>query len=283
MEAPNMNLVWGYEIERAARYRTKKEKNFVWGLAIVGVLLIGLGKDWRVFLGLLVLLPLAAWAYTKIRESQVRAELLVQQSYALQAISFLNFKRPIQFGRWAILPDLAEILVHLMAEHKPRVVLELGSGTSTLILAYCRKVMNLGCQIISVESEAAFAEETRKLLWDHGLGDSVTIIVAPLVATMVGEQTFQWFDDTNGWLETLPPVDLLLVDGPPGKIQKLSRHPALPKLWQRLSGDPIIVLDDGYRPDEQKIAELWSAVLAGLDATFLPTLKGCWLWRKKAH
>ncbi len=241
--------------------------------------MVGLGNGWLVFLILTTVSFATATAYVALRRSQVRAELLAQQSYALQAISFLNFKYPLQFGRWAILPDLAEVLVSLMVE-RPKVILELGCGVSTLVLAYARKALNLDCQIIAIESEAWAADNVNDLLRQHEVSDGVQIIIASLVDIPTQHGVFRWFDINHVW-DSLPEIDLLLVDAPAGKSQKLSRYPALPAPREKPSDRAVVILDDGRRADERKIAVDWSAEYPDLTAFFLETLKGAWVWRRK--
>lgn len=281
MKVPTQNLVWGFEVERAALARTRREMLFAFGLATLVMVLAVLGKDWLVFLGLSLTSFALASAYVAMRRAQVRTELLAQETYALQAISFLNFRYPVQFGRWAILPDLAQILVGLMEGRKPQIILELGCGVSTLILAYARQALNLGCQIIVIESEEWMAQQVRDLLWRHGVGDAtIRFIVVPLVEQTLHDETYRWFDLASVW-DTLPKADLLLVDAPPGRLQRHSRYPAMILLAKKLNPRAVVVLDDGYRDDEQWIAREWSKLFPDFEATFLPTLKGCWLWTSK--
>lgn len=279
MKVPTMNLVWGFEVARAAKARTKKELFLAFSLAMIITAMSSLGKDWLVFLILTTVSFAVATAYVVLRRSQLRTELLAQQSYALQAISFLDFKYPLQFGRWAILPDLAEVLVSFMVE-RPKVILELGCGVSTLVLAYARKALNLDCQIIAIESEAWAADDVNNLLRQHGVSDGVRIIIAPLVDIPTQHGVLRWFNTNHVW-DSLPEIDLLLVDAPAGKLQKLSRYPALPVLKEKFSSHIVIVLDDGRRAEERKIAVDWSAEYPDLTAFFLETLKGAWVWRKR--
>ena len=55
---------------------------------------------------------------------------------------------------------------------------------------------------------------------------------APLKRGMIGDAEWYWYDPEQ--LEGIDDIDLLLVDGPPGMIQKNSRWPALPLLFDRL-------------------------------------------------
>lgn len=52
-------------------------------------------------------------------------------------------------------------------------------------------------------------------------------------------------------------IDLLIVDGPPRATQPLARYPALPLLYERLSADARVVVDDAWREDEQEMVRRW--------------------------
>ena len=79
------------------------------------------------------------------------------------------------------------------------------------------------------------------------------------------------------------PIDLLVVDGPPGNIQSLSRYPALPLLYRHLSDRSIVILDDGHRDDEKKIVALWEKEFSNLSPEFLDLEKGAYIIRMKVR
>jgi hypothetical protein len=70
-------------------------------------------------------------------------------------------------GDFALNPtDLLELL-HLVRDRRPRTVLELGSGTSTVWLAYALEQQ--GGRLISLDHDHGYAQKTRALLVAHGL------------------------------------------------------------------------------------------------------------------
>jgi hypothetical protein len=76
------------------------------------------------------------------------------------------------------------------------------------------------------------------------------------------------------------PIDLLVVDGPPGNIQKQSRYPALPLFYRQLSDRSTIILDDGLREDEQRIVARWEREFDNLSIQFLSLEKGAYVIHK---
>ena len=104
---------------------------------------------------------------------------------------------------------------------------------------------------------------------NHGLQDIVKIIYAPLKNYTINNKEFLWYDfvpDEN--------IDLLLVDGPPSDIQKDSRYPALPLLFENLSDNILLVLDDTVRDDEKRIISNWINEYPGLKCEYIELEKG---------
>jgi hypothetical protein len=163
-------------------------------------------------------------------------------------------------GRWALNPtDLLGIL-HLIEQEKPRLVLELGSGTSSVWIAYALE--KFGGRLISIDHEAEFAGRSRTLLAAHGLDHVAEVRDTPLRTVTVKGEEFRWYD-VDG-LADVDGVDLMLVDGPPGGVGPLARYPALHLLGRKLSATATVVLDDAIRPDEKNVLARWEAEIPGL-------------------
>jgi hypothetical protein len=73
----------------------------------------------------------------------------------------------------------------------------------------------------------------------------------------------KWYDTTvlDQALSKAGPIDLVMVDGPFGKISPHARYPALPYLKERLSPAHALFLDDAARTSEQEIARRWESLL----------------------
>jgi hypothetical protein len=163
-------------------------------------------------------------------------------------------------GRWALNPtDLLGIL-YLIEQEKPRLVLELGSGTSSVWIAYALE--KFGGRLVSIDHEAEFASRSRTLLAAHGLDHVAEVRDTPLRTVTVKGEEFRWYD-VDG-LADVDGVDLMLVDGPPGGVGPLARYPALHLLGRKLSAAATVVLDDAIRPDEKNVLARWEAEIPGL-------------------
>jgi predicted O-methyltransferase YrrM len=138
-------------------------------------------------------------------------------------------------------------------QRKPQVVAECSSGVSTVVLARAMQLLGKG-HVWSLEHEPVFAEKTRAELRRHGLQDWATVIDAPLQPTILREGTWSWYR-----VSELPEgkIEMLVIDGPPMTLQKLSRFPAIPVLEGKLASDAVVMLDDAARPDETDAVRQW--------------------------
>jgi len=169
--------------------------------------------------------------------------------------STVQFRLPLPpMGGWAIGPDFACELVREIIRRRPRAILELGTGASTLVSGYALE-MGGGGKIVSVEHQMEYSSLSALNIKDHQLGDTAQVIHAPLKDVVIGGETFPWYDPSCFPQDRL--FDMLIVDGPPGHLRPLARFPALPMLMKALTPDAIIVLDDANRPDEVSIIDRW--------------------------
>lgn len=178
-----------------------------------------------------------------------------QVESAVALYSTMDFRVPLATMRnWAISPDFACELARIVEREKPGVVLELGSGSSTVVVATALSHNGSG-QVISLDHDADWGRRTSEQLQTSGLEAIGRVFNAPLKPAVVEGEEYPWYDlDSMG---TLPRVDMLIVDGPPGVLRKNARYPALPLLREILSPNALIVLDDTKRPDETDIVARW--------------------------
>lgn len=167
-------------------------------------------------------------------------------------------------GGWALNAPEILTLLDLVTTNRPKLVVELGSGTSSVWLGYALERSGNG-RVISIEHDPDFAGRTKEDLRRHGLEDVVEVRTAPLVASPVPGHETPWYDPVA--FEDLDGIDLLVVDGPPGPTGPLARYPALPLLHKRLSEQAVIVLDDIDREGEQEIVERWYSEVPGWQRT----------------
>lgn len=166
---------------------------------------------------------------------------------------------PFTHQGFSITGEEAAFLFHLIRRQRPKLIMELGSGSSTVLFAAALRA-NGGGRIISVEHDGAHVERTRTMLRHADLLDRVELVHAPLVDLSLNGRTFQWYDLGPKLASLAEKIDFLFVDGPPGKVQTLSRFPALPMLAPHLSPRALVVVDDGAREDEMRMVEMWREI-----------------------
>lgn len=159
-------------------------------------------------------------------------------------------------------------LVHLVRARRPRLVLELGSGTSSVWIAYALE--QIGGRLVSIDHDHGYAERTRAQLTTHGLAAVAEVRHAPLKTVTAAGRTVQWYDPAG--FADLGDVDLLLIDGPPQATGPDARYPALPMLAARLAATATVICDDASRPEERAAVRNWIETIPGL--TREPALLG---------
>lgn len=185
-----------------------------------------------------------------------------QVQAVLQLLTLVEPQAPLPpVGGWALQPSTILQLVQAVKEHQPKLVVECGSGTSTVWVGYVLRTLGAG-RIVALEHDQHYAEQTQWMLVEHGLTNHAEVRHAPLAEISLGDATYAWYEASA--VEDLHGIDMLLVDGPPKATGEHARYPALPVLADRLSDGAYVVLDDADRPEEQAAADRWLAEHPGL-------------------
>lgn len=182
----------------------------------------------------------------------------------IQLNSLLNFTAPIPATRgWAGSPDLLLTIAHTVKSKKPALVVELGSGVSTLVSA-----KSGAKKVISFDGSQEYAGKTRELLAAHKVR-GVEVRYSPLAPFKEGAP---WYSPDS--FKDIKKIDVLIIDGPQGGEHTFARYPALEVLLSKLSPKAIIILDDVKREGERKLAEDFAAALPKHTLTILEHEKG---------
>lgn len=191
-----------------------------------------------------------------------KVDVLHETESMLQLMRLFALRGPMPLlGGWAMEPSSMLALVSTILRNKPELVVECGSGTSTLWLAYALAANGKG-RLVSLDHEAEYAAATARALAAHDLEHLVDLRLAPLVAQSIGGEEFRWYDPAQ--LDDLGGTDILIVDGPPSSSGPLARYPAIPLLGKNLSDRAVVIVDDANRKDEKTIMRRWIQELPGL-------------------
>lgn len=195
-------------------------------------------------------------AIKKSNESMAKAvNNMTAESVNAACINSLGFRFPVFMGDWSIDTFLARRLIQHLLENKPKCILELGSGSSTVLIARTLQLLgnNDTCHI-AIDHEAKYLGVTRDISRLNGVEENVEFLHCPLERYESVDKL--WYGGITERL-TNRKIDLLIIDGPPGPLQPMSRYPALPLLAGYLAEHCTIILDDASRDEEQEIARRW--------------------------
>lgn len=189
---------------------------------------------------------------------------------------------------WAASPDLVRLVVRHIDRLHPGLVVECGSGASSIWMGYALRRHGRG-RVVAIEHEAHYAEQTRAMVAEHGLNDVVEVRLAPLVEVdpaALTDPAGEGFTTADRWYDTsalsdLDGIGLLLVDGPPASTGRQVRYPALPTFWPNLADDAVIILDDTTRKDERALGERWLEEYPELRRIEEPAEKGAHVFSRK--
>jgi hypothetical protein len=184
---------------------------------------------------------------------------------------------------WPVSPDLALLLIQMLEATDYDLVIEFGSGSSTLVMAAAlartaaRREGRPRAMQIAFEHLERYYTETARILSAAGYLEAVELLLAPLTAYAAPTgSAFQYYscrDALSAVAETIGPPSKLkifvLVDGPPAATGPMARYPAIGHILDRFSGAEIdLILDDYNREDERQVVAQWKADLAALGIKF---------------
>jgi hypothetical protein len=173
-------------------------------------------------------------------------------------------------GGWALDADILFLVARTLIDRRPDLVVECGSGASSVWLGYVAQHLGVG-RVVALEHDERFLESSRAAVAEHDLADIVEIRYAPLAPwsdpaaadargagpRSTGGEEYRWY--ALDAVTDLDGIGVLLVDGPPAAVGSCSRFPAAPVLFPRCARNAVVVLDDADRPDEKAFSDRWVA------------------------
>jgi len=205
----------------------------------------------------------------------------ITETQGLVQLSGLNQPFPMPFGgSWALTPDAAAILAREIAIRRPNIIVELGSGVSTLMVGRLLQQMGHG-RLVSLDHDPGWAEQTRRNILANGLQEYVEVLDAPLTRQQFDGKEFDWYQIPDQ-LRQIKHIDMLTVDGPPQTADTaiLARYPALPAFAAQLPDHAAIFIDDARRDTEQEMIEKWLQQYPGWKSRMIETIPGTCILEK---
>lgn len=170
---------------------------------------------------------------------------------------------PVHFHGWPVSPDVGVRLIDMITTQKFDLIIEFGSGTSTLIMSSAlAKTSPAQTRFISFDHLEKYYNSTLAMLRKHDVEQHVDLCHAPLTSFEALGNTYMHYDCesklTQVYNENIPANVLVLVDGPPGATNKHARYPAFPKIINIFEQSNLtIFMDDYSRIDEKECVEMW--------------------------
>jgi hypothetical protein len=195
-----------------------------------------------------------------------------------QTSSLLALYRVVDGNEWLpttreanLSPDLLLHIIRRIQREQPRVIVECGCGTSTIVMAHALANAGAKSRIHSIEEHPALAEETSRELGRRGLDQFATVTVAPLTERRYPgfETAFHWYDIKPALLPAQ--VDLILVSGPRTRLNECARYPAGPELLPRLAPNGYLYVTDADDSDQINLRRQWRALYPDLGIRALHT------------
>lgn len=216
------------------------------------------------------------------REARL-AGLMAQESLDAVALGALRFDFPVFFGGPAIRASLARELVWQLVATRPRTIVELGSGSSTILLAKVLQSLRIeGVRHVVIDHDARFLEITRANAQLNSVEGRIDFNLCPLGP--VPSQSKPWYQGVEDLCRAVAPIDLLLVDGPPAFTPQDagSRAAALPTCHQFLSRQALVIVDDADRSGEREMVRRWLSSFPDLERAGSGSQVGVDVLRRRA-
>ena len=169
---------------------------------------------------------------------------------------------------WTMVPSEILHICNDILINKRISIIEFGGGFSTLCIAQLIKIYNLDIKFTCVENDLEWIEKIKSQLKMHNLDGIVQIVHAP-IKPVSKEFSFNnqevWYDieTINQIMNQYNEIDLIIIDGPYGKLSPYVRFSAIPVLKAKMATNYAVFLDDTNRPDEIEICKNWMKILYG--------------------
>jgi predicted O-methyltransferase YrrM len=165
----------------------------------------------------------------------------------------------------AVTPVTIIEIWRLLMAARPRAILELGCGVSTLIFSYyakeCARAGGAVPTVHSIEHSPEWIGIVAQRLVALGLSSQVTMIEAPLKKVHVAGIDTECYDPAAlaGRVGDAS-VDFCLIDGPPAIQDPLSRVGCLPMIARCLAPGSRVLLDNTAREGERRAIAAWRRI-----------------------
>lgn len=210
------------------------------------------------------------------RQTKLEASNVIKQieSYHYLQNFFVDSFTIFDFHGWPISADFGALLIRLLQKKHYDLVIEFGSGTSTVLMAKAIEQIYAKQKnkpfIVSFDHLEQYANQTKEMLAAANVENFAQVSLAPLAPyNGLVDQNSMYYDDKlifeafRSYQSSRELSILVVVDGPPESTCNLARYPALPILMNIFNHAKLdILMDDANRAGEQQIVTIWGDLLA---------------------
>lgn len=176
-------------------------------------------------------------------------------------------------GSWKADTTLLHHIVDVIEVLRPRSVVELGAGATSLVTARALQRNGVG-RLTSFDQHDGFLGAMKEWVGEHDL--DVEFRHAPLRA-----RRSRWSPSWYSLSGVPDEIDLLIIDGPPWATHPLVRGNA-ERLFRKITPGGVVLLDDANRPGERIVARRWRRNWPDFDFRLDPRgAKGTLIGRKR--
>lgn len=185
---------------------------------------------------------------------------------------------------WPVSADFALCLMQQLVLKPYDLVIEFGSGMSTVIVAKTLALMaerndTRQTQFVSFEHLDSYYEQTLAHVQQAGLEKAVQLTLAPLEDWQAADgQVYPYYSCQSTLAKLVKQRQtsrkriLVIVDGPPAATGAQARYPAGPLLTAYFPNAHIdFLMDDYIREDEKQVVQRWLADIEAMGRTGTPT------------
>lgn len=175
-----------------------------------------------------------------------------------------SFFSSTKIGDYSLAVETLDFLETYIRQHMPSLIIEFGSGVSTVCLTqYMREIHGEKDPpyVVSFEQDEAYADVCRQMLAENGLAAYAVVVYSPVVPLRVAGVDTSCYDLPDRLLQTVlrnRRPDLVLVDGPSGGGNVRFGTIHLVKDW--LAPSASFFMDDALRDWELSIADAWEEI-----------------------
>ena len=166
-----------------------------------------------------------------------------------------------ELGRWTLGPEAIDRVQAVYQSVQPSIVIDFGSGVSTICLAHLASRLDRRVQpsVVALDQSPEFARLTREALATEGLDKYAVVVDAPLEPLEwdgVVHSTYRPADDLARILQGHK-AEMVVVDGP--AAESGARYATLPLVRSHLAPGARVVMDDALRDGELDVAMRWES------------------------